>query len=299
MSHQRPLHAAQRHDKLTQKQSINTDGQVAMRKRRRAAAPLLLLPPLLLLLLSQHTSAAAAVAAAAAAAAAPTSACAFVPPLRLARRAAAAAAAAAAAHDSGEAVTQQQQQQQHDQHYHHHAPPPPLLLQPRHLAIIPDGNGRWAQQRGLPRAMGHREGAKRVLEVLQACNELFKGIKVRCVAYVCVYVRTYTDQPTSRPIESANRSIDRINQPTNLLTHRLPPPPSHAARHPLLPQHRKLVAPRQRSRHHPRLRRGLPPGQHRMGAHQPHPPHSRRAAGPPAPLPPAPDPARRGRNGGL
>ncbi|MEM8823104.1 MAG: polyprenyl diphosphate synthase [Pseudomonadota bacterium] len=40
---------------------------------------------------------------------------------------------------------------------------------PRHVAIIMDGNGRWAQQRGRPRLLGHRAGAKRVREVVEAC----------------------------------------------------------------------------------------------------------------------------------
>ncbi len=34
---------------------------------------------------------------------------------------------------------------------------------PRHVAVIMDGNGRWAQARGLPRAAGHREGVATVL----------------------------------------------------------------------------------------------------------------------------------------
>ena len=42
---------------------------------------------------------------------------------------------------------------------------------PRHVAIIMDGNGRWAQQRGLPRPAGHREGAKTVRRVVAACRE--------------------------------------------------------------------------------------------------------------------------------
>jgi undecaprenyl diphosphate synthase len=39
---------------------------------------------------------------------------------------------------------------------------------PRHVAIIMDGNGRWAKQRGLPRAAGHRAGAEAVRRALQA-----------------------------------------------------------------------------------------------------------------------------------
>ena len=47
---------------------------------------------------------------------------------------------------------------------------------PRHIAIIMDGNGRWAKQRGLPRVVGHREGVKAVRDVVEACGEL--GIEV-------------------------------------------------------------------------------------------------------------------------
>jgi undecaprenyl diphosphate synthase len=47
---------------------------------------------------------------------------------------------------------------------------------PTHIAIIMDGNGRWAQQRGLPRVMGHRAGTNNIRRVLQAATE--HGIKV-------------------------------------------------------------------------------------------------------------------------
>jgi undecaprenyl diphosphate synthase len=46
---------------------------------------------------------------------------------------------------------------------------------PAHVAIIMDGNGRWAQQRGRPRLFGHHAGAKRVREIVEACPEL--GVK--------------------------------------------------------------------------------------------------------------------------
>lgn len=46
---------------------------------------------------------------------------------------------------------------------------------PRHVAIIMDGNGRWAQQRGRPRLFGHHAGARRVREIVAACPEL--GVK--------------------------------------------------------------------------------------------------------------------------
>ena len=43
---------------------------------------------------------------------------------------------------------------------------------PRHIAIIMDGNGRWAKERGLPRRAGHRAGAESVRECVEACKEL-------------------------------------------------------------------------------------------------------------------------------
>ncbi len=43
---------------------------------------------------------------------------------------------------------------------------------PRHVAIIMDGNGRWAQARGRPRLFGHHAGAKRVKEIVRACAPL-------------------------------------------------------------------------------------------------------------------------------
>lgn len=43
---------------------------------------------------------------------------------------------------------------------------------PRHIAIIMDGNGRWAQTRGLPRVAGHAAGAKTVNAVVRHCREL-------------------------------------------------------------------------------------------------------------------------------
>lgn len=46
---------------------------------------------------------------------------------------------------------------------------------PRHVAIIMDGNGRWAQQRGKVRLFGHHAGAKRVKEIVRACPE--EGVK--------------------------------------------------------------------------------------------------------------------------
>lgn len=53
-------------------------------------------------------------------------------------------------------------------------------IPPRHVAIIMDGNGRWAQKRGLPRLAGHRKGAETLQNIVRASGKL--GIK-----YVTVY----------------------------------------------------------------------------------------------------------------
>lgn len=48
-------------------------------------------------------------------------------------------------------------------------------LGPRHVAIIMDGNGRWATQRGRPRLFGHHAGARRVREIVETCPDV--GVK--------------------------------------------------------------------------------------------------------------------------
>ena len=42
---------------------------------------------------------------------------------------------------------------------------------PTHVAIVPDGNGRWAEKRGLPRLSGHREGVLNMMRMIQYINE--------------------------------------------------------------------------------------------------------------------------------
>jgi undecaprenyl diphosphate synthase len=61
---------------------------------------------------------------------------------------------------------------------------------PRHIAIIMDGNGRWANSRGLPRLEGHRAGAESVREVMEACIELGVG-------YLTLYA--FSSENWSRP----------------------------------------------------------------------------------------------------
>ena len=63
---------------------------------------------------------------------------------------------------------------------------------PRHIAIIMDGNGRWAKRRGLPRIEGHRKGADSVREVTRAAREL--GIQA-------LTLYAFSSQNWDRPIE--------------------------------------------------------------------------------------------------
>lgn len=63
---------------------------------------------------------------------------------------------------------------------------------PRHVAIIMDGNGRWALARGLPRLAGHRAGTENLRQVIEACGEF--GIK-----YLTIYA--FSTENWGRPIE--------------------------------------------------------------------------------------------------
>jgi undecaprenyl diphosphate synthase len=51
----------------------------------------------------------------------------------------------------------------------------PADLVPRHVALIMDGNGRWAKQRGLPRTEGHKRGEDSLFDVIEGCVEI--GVK--------------------------------------------------------------------------------------------------------------------------
>lgn len=55
------------------------------------------------------------------------------------------------------------------------SPSPPPKLVPQHIAIIMDGNRRWAKQFGLPTALGHANGARRVRSIVQACAD--RGVR--------------------------------------------------------------------------------------------------------------------------
>jgi len=63
---------------------------------------------------------------------------------------------------------------------------------PRHVAIIMDGNGRWAAARGMPRALGHRQGVEAVRKTVRAAIEL--GI-----AYLTIY--SFSSENWTRPAD--------------------------------------------------------------------------------------------------
>lgn len=65
-----------------------------------------------------------------------------------------------------------------------------LLKIPVHIAIIMDGNGRWAKKRKLPRSVGHQQGAKRLEEICRAAAEM--GVK-----YLTVYA--FSTENWARP----------------------------------------------------------------------------------------------------
>jgi len=62
---------------------------------------------------------------------------------------------------------------------------------PSHIAIIMDGNGRWAKDRGLPRIAGHREGVRTVREITKICGEL--GIRT-------LTLYTFSSENWKRPV---------------------------------------------------------------------------------------------------
>jgi len=69
------------------------------------------------------------------------------------------------------------------------------LKNPKHVAIIMDGNGRWANQRHLPRTEGHRHGVERIREVIRACSDLK-------IPYLTLYA--FSKENWSRPKDEVN-----------------------------------------------------------------------------------------------
>ncbi|NOX63501.1 MAG: isoprenyl transferase [Chloroflexi bacterium] len=74
---------------------------------------------------------------------------------------------------------------------------------PQHVGIIMDGNGRWAQARGLPRTMGHRAGTKNIRRILEESVRL--GIKV-------LTVYAFSTENWGRPRAEVNHLMRLISQ---------------------------------------------------------------------------------------
>lgn len=74
---------------------------------------------------------------------------------------------------------------------------------PKHVAIIMDGNGRWAKKRGLPRSEGHRVGMEKIRKTIQICLDF--GIKI-----LTMYAFSY--QNWERPAREVNFLMGRFKR---------------------------------------------------------------------------------------
>jgi undecaprenyl diphosphate synthase len=74
---------------------------------------------------------------------------------------------------------------------------------PRHIAVIMDGNGRWARERGLPRIQGHEKGAESLRDVVEGCAEL--GVE-----FLTVYA--FSTENWSRPAAEVSALMELLEQ---------------------------------------------------------------------------------------
>lgn len=77
----------------------------------------------------------------------------------------------------------------------------PSASLPRHVAIVMDGNGRWAQKRWLPRVAGHKQGVEALRRVVKACLE--RGVPV-------LTVFAFSSENWSRPVEEVSGLMDLL-----------------------------------------------------------------------------------------
>jgi len=77
------------------------------------------------------------------------------------------------------------------------------LAPPRHVAIIMDGNGRWAAERGLPRALGHRKGVEAVRRTVEAAMALK-------IDYLTIY--SFSSENWSRPADEVNELMSLMKR---------------------------------------------------------------------------------------
>lgn len=74
---------------------------------------------------------------------------------------------------------------------------------PAHIALILDGNGRWAKKRGLPRSMGHKQGVKTLEPIVEHCIKI--GVK-----YLTLYV--FSTENWSRPDDEVKGIMDLLRE---------------------------------------------------------------------------------------
>ncbi|MDW8801031.1 isoprenyl transferase [Clostridium sp. A1-XYC3] len=74
---------------------------------------------------------------------------------------------------------------------------------PKHIAIIMDGNGRWAKERKLPRTMGHKAGVETIRDIVKECSNL--GVK-----YLTLYA--FSTENWRRPNEEVNALMNLLVQ---------------------------------------------------------------------------------------
>ena len=74
---------------------------------------------------------------------------------------------------------------------------------PKHVAIIMDGNGRWAKSRGEERTFGHKNAIKAVRDVVNACNEIH-------IPYLTLY--TFSSENWKRPNDEVNTLMSLISE---------------------------------------------------------------------------------------
>ncbi len=80
---------------------------------------------------------------------------------------------------------------------------PPAFEVPRHVAIIMDGNGRWAAARGLPRAEGHRRGVEALRRTVRAAGEI--GIKI-------LTIFSFSAENWSRPVSEVRELMGLLRR---------------------------------------------------------------------------------------
>ena len=85
---------------------------------------------------------------------------------------------------------------------------------PNHIAIILDGNGRWAKKRGMPRTYGHQNGVKALIDVAKAANEI--GVKELTVFAFSTEnwnrPKDEIDYLMEAPIEYLNNNIEKLKE---------------------------------------------------------------------------------------